>query len=107
VPQYPTVSGTQTTVSSSNTFPDKVGWLPASIAYIRANSPLNSNTPIITNFPCGEQTNQVLGGGVDTERCFVAGREESAGDVSSGECTGDGDCRKHEPLHLPALPSGD
>ena len=60
VPQYPTISGGSWTVSSNQFKPDKVGWLPASVNYIRQNSPLHSNTPLIPNFPCGADVYQAL-----------------------------------------------
>jgi hypothetical protein len=61
VPQYPTISGGTWPVAGDNSWqPDIVGWWPASVEYIRDNSPLRSNTPIIPYFPCGAQVNQQL-----------------------------------------------
>jgi len=54
------VNGTVGTVSSSNTYNDAVGWYPASVTYIRNNSPLHSNTPLIPVFPCGGVVYQAL-----------------------------------------------
>lgn len=56
VPQYPGVANYQSTVSSSNTFQDRVGWTPDAVQYIRTN--FYSSNPIITTFPCGFQVNQ-------------------------------------------------
>lgn len=62
VPEYPVISNGTWTVGSGNSWgPDVVGWLPGSVTYIRNNSPLHSNTPIITTFPCGEVVYQALG----------------------------------------------
>lgn len=60
VPEYPSVTGTTTTVTSSNTFTDRVGWLQGSVNYIRTNNPTASNTPTVPYFPCGEQMYQQL-----------------------------------------------
>jgi hypothetical protein len=61
VPEYPVISGGSWTVAAGNSWgPDAVGWLPASVSYIRANSPLNSKTPLIVTFPCGAIVYQAL-----------------------------------------------
>jgi hypothetical protein len=61
VPEYPSVAGSTWVVAADNSwYPDDVGWTVASVAYIRQNSPLQSNTPIIPNFPCGFQLYQDL-----------------------------------------------
>jgi hypothetical protein len=61
VPEYPSVDGSSWSVFSDNHwFPDEVGWLAASVNYIRQNSPMYSNTPLIPNFPCGYMVYQNL-----------------------------------------------
>lgn len=50
VPEYPGVTGTAGNANANNQVVDKVGWLPASVNYIRSNS----------LEPCGEQVNQSL-----------------------------------------------
>lgn len=61
VPEYPVVSGGQWTVAGGNTWgADVVGWKPASVTYIRNNSPLHSNHPLIVTFPCGAIVYQAL-----------------------------------------------
>jgi hypothetical protein len=61
VPEYPVAQGSKWTVNNDIHWgPDNVGWLPASVTYIRQNSALYSSTPIIPNFPCGGQINQAL-----------------------------------------------
>lgn len=60
-PPTPGVSGGSWTVTNSiNWGPDNVGFLPASVNYIRANWPIGNSTPIILNYPCGAQINQAL-----------------------------------------------
>jgi hypothetical protein len=58
VPQFPMVSETQQAISTNNTFQDRVGWLPTSVTYIRANAPPKVNPVVIPVFPCGFQLNQ-------------------------------------------------
>ena len=60
VPEYPSVTGTSGQANAANQVLDRVGWLPASVSYIRSNSPHYSNTPLIPTFPCGMQMNQIL-----------------------------------------------
>jgi|SRR5579884_1495193 len=61
VPEYPgTTGGTWTVNNDIHWGPDNVGWLTSSVNYIRQNSGLYSNTPIITTFPCGAQINQAM-----------------------------------------------
>lgn len=61
VPEYPGVSGGSWTVGSGNTWgADVVGWTPASVTYIRNNSPLHSSHPLIVTFPCGAIVYQAL-----------------------------------------------
>ncbi len=61
VPEYPVISGGQWPIGADNSWgPDEVGWVTGSVDYIRGNSPLYSNTPIITVFPCGAEVYQVV-----------------------------------------------
>ena len=61
VPEYPGVSGGSWTVAGGNSWgPDVVGWTPASVTYIRNNSPLHSAHPLIVTFPCGAIVYQAL-----------------------------------------------
>jgi len=61
VPEYPGTQRSSWTVYNDIFWsPDNVGFLPASVNYIRQNSPLYSSFPIITTFPCGAQINQAM-----------------------------------------------
>lgn len=67
VPEYinpasdPSTGHTWQVGAGNNYGPDQVGWMPASVSYIRnVASPSNPNGPLITAFPCGYSASQGL-----------------------------------------------